>query len=123
MVKIIDGEIVQDDDPRAIEWERRQRQNYGWNDPRLRGSQAPPSQNNQFPPGGGHQGQIQGQSPFQGINEKLAQFGLRPWRIGENVVEPVFTVALILALVFYGLPGVVIVAVIWYMFGRNQRQI
>lgn len=134
MVKIIDGEIVPDDDPRAVEWERRQRQSQGWNDKRLRGNATPGggadgSQYNNafarmgFPQGSGAQGgQPQGQSPFQGINEKLTELGLRPWNIGEYIVEPVFTVALILALVFYGFPGLVVVAVIWFVFGRTQRQ-
>ena len=133
MVKIIDGEIVQDDDPRAIEWERRQRSNQGWSDPRLRagsgGQQMTagnPSYNDTFarmgvPSRGGGQGG-QAQSPFQGINEKLSEFGLRPWSIGDYVVEPVFTVALILALVLYGFPGVIVVGVIWFIFGRTQRQ-
>ena len=135
MVKIIDGEIVQDDDPRAIEWENRQRRNQGWNDPRLRGGngsqQGPntnPSYGNAFarmgaPSGGGGQDvQNRGESPFQGINQKLSEFGLRPWSIGEYVVEPIFTVALILALVLYGFPGLVVVGVIWFVFGRTQRQ-
>ena len=135
-MKIIDGEIVQDDDPRAVEWERRQRQNQGWNDPRLRGGNGAqqgtgggPPYNNAFarmgyaPQGGvGQQGQFQGQSPFQGINQKLSELGLRPWNIGDNVVEPIFIVALILALVFYGFPGLVVVGVIWFVFGRTPRQ-
>lgn len=136
MVKIIDGEIVQDDDPRAIEWERRQRQNQGYSDPRLRNNQNEQQQQQGSmgafgglfgggmgragAPGAGHQ-QGQGQSPFDGINQRLSEFGLRPWNIGGNVVEPIVTVALILALVFYGLRGVMVVAIVWYLFGRSRQ--
>ena len=135
MVKIIDGEIVQDDDPRAIEWERRQRQSQGWNDSRLRGDHrnqqettGSPSFASAFgrmgnpPSGGGQNSQMEGRSPFQEINEKLSGLGLRPWSIGDYVVEPIFTVALILAFVLYGFPGLAVVGIIWFFFGRTQRQ-
>ena len=141
MVKIIDGEIVQDDDPRAIEWERRQRQSQGYNDPRLRNNQywqqqqqGPQEQQGsmgafggQFGRGMGRAGapgtnqQGHGQSPFDGINQRLSEFGFRPWNIGGNVVEPIVTVALILALMFYGFRGVIVVAIVWYLFGRSRQ--
>ncbi|XP_065063475.1 protein FAM241B-like [Rhopilema esculentum] len=134
MVKIIDGEIVQDDDPRAIEWERQQRQGQGWNDPRLRNSrnnskqqsttQSPAGAFGRMGQGPMAQGQAnpqQGASPFQALNEKLSDFGLRPWNVGDHVIEPIFQVALILALVFFGFQGLIVVGVLWYMFGRTPR--
>lgn len=131
MVKIIDGEIVQDDDPRAIEWEKQQRQNHGWSDPRLRAGfnqqqqhgaetqNRPDTGTGMFGLGGmmGGQGQP-GNSTFQGINQKLSEMGLRPWNIGGYVVKPVFTIALVIAALFYGVRGMLIVAIIWYLFGR-----
>ncbi len=135
MVKIIDGEIVQDDDPRALEWERRQRQSQGWSDPRLRNQGQQQAQyqqqgmgamgafgNMMGNVGGGNAQPGQAPSPLQGINNRLSEMGLRPWNIGQYVVEPVFTVALVLALVFYGVKGLMVVGIVWYMFGRTNLQ-
>ncbi len=138
MVKIIDGEIVADDDPRAVEWERRQRQSQGWSDPRLRNAASQQSQYG-APQGSGlgassmfGMGNMMGgaapnaqpgqhpQSPLQGINDRLSEMGLRPWNVGEYVVEPIFTVALVLALVFYGIKGMMVVGIVWYLFGRSN---
>eukprot|EP00794_Sanderia_malayensis_P012299 gene12299-13567_t len=132
MVKIIDGEIVPDDDPRAVEWERRQRQQQGWSDPRLRQSQQQQQQSgtglgrSAFGLGGmmgggaaQHPGQRVG-SPFQGINNKLMEMGLQPWNVGAYVIEPIFTVAFLLALVFYGIKGLIIVGVVWFLFQRHN---
>lgn len=120
MVKIIAGEIVQDDDPRAQRLQNQQQRN----------NQPFPNAWNRTGGGGGGgrggAGQIGGQrqppqqqqqqaSPFDAVNDKLRQFGLNDLNIQGHVIEPVFMVAAVLCLVFYGIPGLLVVAVVWYM--------
>lgn len=117
MVKIINGEVVPDDDPRAQEWMRRQRQ--------------PGSSQSPFPNAWQHQQQQQGgaggrqqmneQSPTVEINNRLRAFGLSDLRLGQHVIEPMYLVAAVLGLVFWGIPGILIVAAIWFFMTRQQQ--
>ena len=132
MVKIINGEIVQDDDPRAVEWARLQSQRQSVTQRRQQTGQGMQGQGQGMGLFGGLQGAFgsgQGrqepqpaqaqQSPFQGINEKLAGMGIPRWNIGQNVVEPLFSVIFVLALIFYGVRGLLMAGLLWFMFGRN----
>ena len=110
MVKIIAGEIVQDDDPRVQQLKNQQQRN---NRP------LPNTWNRGGDGGNAHSAQRQPQqqqlSPLDAVNDKLRQFGINDLNFQGHVIEPVFIVAAVLCLVFYGIPGVLIVAVIWYV--------
>ena len=88
MVTIINGEIVQDNDPRAQEFRNRGRRQQEQQHQRTRGSQ-----NQNYPP------VQQGGSIFDQLNDRLISAGFPRWNLGQNVVEPIVSVALILALV------------------------
>ena len=106
MVKIIgNGEIVQDDDPRAQRLQNQQQRN----------DQPLPNAWNNIRGGDGGGNQQQEPSPFNAVNIKLRQFGINDLNFRGYVIEPVFMVAAVLSLVFYGIPGLLIVAVVWYM--------
>ena len=108
MVKIIAGEIVQDDDPRVQQLKNQQQRN---NRP------LPNTWNRGGDGSNAHSAQRQPQqlSPLDAVNDKLRQFGINDLNFQGHVIEPVFMVAAVLCLVFYGIPGVLIVAVIWYV--------
>lgn len=112
MVTIINGEIVQDNDPRAQEFRNRgrrqeqQQQQQQWN----YGSQSqnPPVQ--------------QGGSIFDQLNNRLISAGFPRWNLGQNVVEPIVSVALILALVLFGIQGVLLVGVAWFIMQQSRQR-
>lgn len=111
MVTIINGEIVQDNDPRAQEFrnrgrrqeqQRQQQPNYGSQ------SQNPPVQ---------ERGSI-----FDQLNNRLISAGFPRWSLGQNVVEPIVSVALILALVLFGVQGVLLVGVAWFIMQQSRQR-
>ena len=109
MVKIIAGEIVQDDDPRVQQLKNQQQRN---NRP------LPNTWNRGGDEGNAHSAPQQRQQqlqPFDAVNDKLRQFGINDLNFQGHVIEPVFMVAAVLCLVFYGVPGLLVVAVIWYV--------
>lgn len=60
-------------------------------------------------------------SIFAGLNRRLTGFGVPTWRIGANTVEPVASAAFVLALVFFGLPGLVLAVVIFFIIKLSQQ--
>jgi len=120
MVTIIDGEIVQDDDPRAQAYKQRNR----WQE------NSPPSQREQnFDPGRMRArpqvgpGGIGGGSIIDQVNNKLLSAGFPRWNLGQNVIEPIVSVALLLALIFFGVKGLLMVGVVWFLLNQaNQHQ-
>ena len=112
MVTIINGEIVQDNDPRAQEFRNRGRR------------QEQPQQQQQWshgtqsrnPPG------QEGGSIFDQLNNRLVSAGFPRWNLGQNVVEPIVSVALILALVLFGLQGVLLVGVAWFIMQQSRQR-
>ena len=112
MVTIIDGEIVQDNDPRAQAYRQRGRQQQQSDQPRNR-QQA---QNNMAPGVGG----IGTGSIFDQLNNKLIAAGFPRWNLGQHVVEPIHSAALILALFFFGLRGILFVGLIWFLLKQSQ---
>lgn len=112
MVTIINGEIVQDNDPRAQAY-------------RQRGSQQEHSiqsrnrQQNMASPGVGGIGTG---SIFDQLNNKLLSAGFPRWSMGQHVIEPIHSVALILALVFFGLRGILFVGLIWFLLKQSQAR-
>ena len=114
MVTIINGEIVQDDDPRAHAYRERNRRE---------------SQRTEQPAGQPHymgRSQPAGEAPagglgvFSELNTRLLNAGFPRWNVGQNVVEPVASVALILALIFFGLRGVLLVGLVWFLIRQSQ---
>ncbi|KXJ09579.1 uncharacterized protein FAM241B [Exaiptasia diaphana] len=119
MVTIIDGEIVQDDDPRAQAYKQRNRRpepttqsqtEQTFDSTRMR-------QRPQVGPGG-----IGGGSIIDQFNNKLLAAGFPRWNLGQNVVEPIVSVMLILALVFFGLKGVLMVGLVWFFLNQAGGQ-
>ena len=85
--------------------ERRQQQHQ-----RTRGSQ-----NQNYPP------VQQGGSIFDQLNNRLISAGFPRWNLGQNVVEPIVSVALILAVVLFGFQGLLLVGVLWLITQQSRR--
>lgn len=112
MVTIINGEIVQDNDPRAQEFRnrgRRQEQQQRQSQQQWSHSQNPPQEQ-------------QGGSIFDQLNNRLISAGFPRWNLGQNVVEPIVSVALILALVLFGIQGVLLVGVVWFIMQQSRQR-
>ena len=110
MVTIINGEIVQDNDPRAQEFRNRGRRQ----EQQQRGQQQWTHSQN-LP-------QEQGGSMFDQLNNRLISAGFPRWNLGQNVVEPIVSVALILALVLFGFKGVLLVGVAWFIMQQSRQR-
>ena len=110
MVTIINGEIVQDNDPRAQEFRNRGRRQQEQQHQRTQGSQ-----NQNYPP------VQQGGSIFDQLNDRLISAGFPRWNLGQNVVEPIVSVALILAVVLFGFQGLLLVGVLWLITQQSRR--
>nr|XP_004210717.1 protein FAM241B-like [Hydra vulgaris] len=105
MVKIINGEIVQDDDPRAKAWVQK------------KNSSQRLSSNNY----NRHQETSIGErSPVDEINNRLRGFGIPNLTLAGHIVEPVFLIAAVVALVMWGFIGLLVVALIWYFMKFNH---
>lgn len=120
MVKIINGEVVQDDDPRAIEWMQHQNLKNHTNN-RSAPNESYQQQQSQQQAAGGFQGVGDLQNIVLNINNKLRAFGLNDLHVGDHVVEPIFLVAGVLALVFWGVPGIFIILISWYVYNRRHN--
>lgn len=111
MVTIINGEIVQDNDPRAQEFrnrERRPEQSRGQSQQQGTYRQSPQRQ--------------QGGSIFDQLNLRLLDAGFPRWNLGQNVVEPIVSVALILALLLFGFRGFILVGVVWFFLQQGRQR-
>ena len=114
MVTIINGEIIQDDDPRAQAFRQRgRRQEQQYEQP----EQWPHGSEGRNPPAEGAGGTV-----FDQLNNRLLATGFPRWNLGQNVVEPIVSVALIFALVFFGVRGVLLVGVAWFFFRQSHRR-
>jgi hypothetical protein len=125
MVTIINGEIVPDNDPRAKAYRERRNnanrpQTYSTtsNESSSRSSQR-------FQGGGGNNAN----SPFTDINNYLLRVGIPRFTLAGNVVEPVFLIAAVIVVIFVGLPGLLLMAIVYFVFSSglgnrdpNQRQ-
>ncbi|XP_048472345.1 protein FAM241B-like isoform X2 [Rhincodon typus] len=110
MVRILaNGEIVQNDDPRVRTAPQRRedlnrpRQGYVHN-----------SENaNQF-----YHGQTnQDHSLFANLNQQLINMGFPRWNLGNQVIEPLVSVLLILLLMMFGMRGLLLIGGL-YLFSR-----
>jgi hypothetical protein len=122
MVTIINGEIVPDNDPRAKAYrERRSNTNRGQTNARTANENAPRIQDG---------GQNNANSPFTEMNNYLIRVGIPRFTLAGTVVEPIILIAALVALILFGLPGLVLMAIGYFVFssaglgnpGPNQRQ-
>lgn len=118
MVRILsNGEIVQDDDPRA----RQAAGNRGSNSARPRQGFVRHEDYQQPGAGRGFLGQGEGQvSVFTLINQKLLDFGIPRFNVGPYVVEPIALVGMILAGLLFGLPGLLFGGVLFMVVMSSQ---
>jgi hypothetical protein len=125
MVTIINGEIVPDHDPRAKAY-RERRNNTSRAQTNARTSNENTSRTtHQFQDGG----QNNANSPFTEINNYLLRVGIPRFTLAGNVVEPIFLIAALVMVIFVGLPGLVLMAIVYFVYtsslrnaGPNQRQ-
>ena len=117
MVTIINGEIVQDNDPRARAYRERQD---NANRPQInsRRSNENASQSNQrFQDGR----QNYANSPFTDINNYLLRAGIPRFTLAGNVVEPVFLIAALIVVILAGLPGLLLMAIVYFVFSSGAE--
>ncbi|XP_069466800.1 protein FAM241B [Ambystoma mexicanum] len=116
MVRILaNGEIVQDDDPRV-----RTNTRHRDNTPRQGFFNAA---QNAGPPQQEHAdgARPEGRSPFSEINQQLATMGFPRWNLGNQVVEPVMSIVLLLLIMMLGLRGLLLVGLIYVISHLSQR--
>lgn len=115
MVTIINGEIVADSDPRAQEYRnrgRRQERQQG----QSQQQQLTYGTHDQQQNPNGQEGGL-----FTQLNNRLLTAGFPRWNLGQYVVEPIMSVSLILALVLFGLRGVLLVGVVWFLMQQGRH--
>ncbi|XP_060068631.1 protein FAM241B-like [Ylistrum balloti] len=113
MVKILsNGDIVPDNDPRAStgrssssSQQPRQRQGF------VRHDEAGPQQYGQ---------QV---SIFEMANQKLLGLGIPCWNLGQYTVQPIVTVGCLIALMVFGLPGIIFAAVLFFVVNWSQQNV
>ncbi|XP_033756093.1 protein FAM241B-like [Pecten maximus] len=112
MVKILsNGDIVPDNDPRAStatgsssnSQQPRQRQGF------VRHDEA------------GQQQYGQQVSIFEIANQKLQGLGIPSWNLGQYTVQPIVTVGCLIALMVFGLPGIIFAAVLFFVVNWSQQ--
>lgn len=54
-------------------------------------------------------------SIFEVMNQKLLGLGIPRWNLGQYSVEPIATVGCLLALLIFGLPGIIFAAVLFFV--------
>ncbi|XP_028585306.2 protein FAM241B [Podarcis muralis] len=125
MVQILaNGDIVQDDDPRV----RQSTQNRGTSSrPGFFNMNAGPAPQQHY-----RQQQQQQQQPqdaarpgerslLSDINQQLVNMGFLTWNLGNQVVEPVMSILLLLLLMMVGVRGLLLVGLIYVVSHLSQR--
>ncbi|XP_070544323.1 protein FAM241B-like [Ptychodera flava] len=114
MVKILaNGEIVPDDDPRVRQSSSRRPDTAG----RPRQGFVQHENYNQQYAGG----QMQQVSIFDNLNQRLLDAGVPRWNLGSYVVEPIASVGMLLALLFFGLQGLLFAGLIFFVVKWSQQ--
>ncbi|XP_071829982.1 protein FAM241B-like [Apostichopus japonicus] len=143
MVRILaNGDIVQDDDPRAQQGRRTQG---GTNIHGLRSStsdQGRGYRNEGQGQGGGQawygggaggegvpeDGQVRQVSIFEVINQKLLDLGVPRWNFGQHVVEPIVLIGFLIAMLLFGFRGLLVGGLLFAVVkmsqggGQNQQR-
>ncbi|XP_072038485.1 protein FAM241B-like [Amphiura filiformis] len=128
MVRILaNGDIVQDDDPRAQQ--ARDRASGGAGGPRMGYVRHDNDAGHQGQYGQQQQQGMMGQqvSIFTVFNQKLIDAGFPRWNLGSTVIEPIVSVGFLLAFLVFGLPGILFGALLFVvckmsMGGGGQGQ-
>nr|XP_033796220.1 protein FAM241B [Geotrypetes seraphini]XP_033796221.1 protein FAM241B [Geotrypetes seraphini]XP_033796222.1 protein FAM241B [Geotrypetes seraphini] len=112
---LANGDIVQNDDPRV------RAAQYRDNAPRqviyntAQNAGAPPQQPQE--PGA----RLEGRSPFSELNQQLVNMGFPRWNFGNQVVEPVMSIILLLLIIMMGMRGLLLVGLIYVISHLSQR--
>eukprot|EP00117_Sycon_ciliatum_P011760 scpid71760/ scgid13096/ len=121
MVRVVNGVLVDDDDPRA-QGNRGRREQRG-----VQGGihQHQPQEHDQAGYGaarGPHAAQPGHHvSPLDTANEKLLSLGIPRLQVAGYQLEPIVMVGFVLAFMLMGLPGVLLGAVLFYLHHNQQR--
>ncbi|XP_007478017.1 protein FAM241B [Monodelphis domestica] len=120
MVRILaNGDIVQDDDPRARASAPfrniTSRQNFFTRgEGQLHGGPAP-NIHHLGPRPGAHR------SPFSDINQQLVNLGFPLWHLGDQVVEPVMSILLLFLVMMLGVRGLLLVGLVYMVSQLSLR--
>uniref|UniRef100_A0A4W3HCR1 Family with sequence similarity 241 member B n=1 Tax=Callorhinchus milii TaxID=7868 RepID=A0A4W3HCR1_CALMI len=69
-----------------------------------------------------HRGQVnEGRSLFTDLNQRLINMGFPRWNIGNQVIEPIMSVVLLLMIMLMGMRGILLVGVL-YLFSQFSRR-
>ncbi|XP_077999470.1 protein FAM241B-like [Glandiceps talaboti] len=118
MVRILaNGDIVQDDDPRVRQSSSRGNDASG----RPRQGYVRHEEYNQQGQYGGGEGQMQQVSIFDVLNQKLVDGGFPRWNLGPYVVEPIASVGVLLAGLFFGLQGLFFAGLLFFVVKWSQQ--
>lgn len=116
MVRVVNGVLVDDNDPRWVRRNERAEQ------PRSRRMGGVDSFRNAAPHNDGTHHGGPGVSPFDTINEHLLAAGFPRWQVAGSTVEPIVTVAFLLAFVMLGVKGLLLGALLFYFHQRTVQQ-
>ncbi|RDD37439.1 Uncharacterized protein C10orf35-like protein [Trichoplax sp. H2] len=115
MVYILDGQVLQDDDPRVQQRKRSSEQPRQAN-PNYRSNIAAAS--------GRHANRVRPQAT-QGvvgqINQQLTSFGIPQFTIANRVVEPIALVGGLILLMVFGVRGLLLGGVLWFVTQPNPN--
>ena len=124
MVRIVNGCVVDDDDPRARRGQDRQPRQGGYG--RIHQQQQQDEQvRGQVPHGHGAPG-VHQVSPLATANEKLKSLGIPTLQVAGYQLEPLVMVGFVLAFCLMGLPGLLLGCVLFYLHqtqGNNAFQV
>ncbi|XP_072138118.1 uncharacterized protein FAM241A [Mobula birostris] len=114
MVRILaNGDIVQDDDPRVRKTPpRREELNRG-----RQGFIHNTEHTNQPFQGPANQGH----SLFADLNQRLIHMGFPRWNLGNQVIEPIMSILLLLMLMLFGMRGLVLIGGLYLFSQFSQR--
>ena len=121
MVTIINGEIVPDSDPRAKAYRERKNNANRAQANTGTSNESRPWRTQPVQDGGQGREQDNANSPFTAINNYLLNVGVPRFTVGGRMVEPVVLVGLLLILIFVGFRGLMIAALIYFVFSSSQR--
>ena len=60
-------------------------------------------------------------SMFDEWNQKLLQLGIPRWNIGDHVVEPLQTACAVFVLLFFGLQGLLLMGLLYFVVKMSQQ--
>lgn len=110
MVYILDGQVLQDDDPRVQQ--------------RKRSSEQPQHRSNVYGAPGRHASRVRpqvAQGLLANVNHQLTAYGVPKFSIANRVVEPIVLVGGILLLMVFGVRGLLLGGAVWFITQPNSQ--